>query len=787
MDLVNQKLQTAKRCVINEFGDAVVAIIVMGSITREATEASDLDVSIIYHDRDYNGRIEDIRDTLGKIADQINHGQPHHQLVLWASKEDHYRTNLPDVSYVRRNLPYALDRLDAWCGLAKNTLANYELASHRIIYGKCDALLLVKKIFPCESLELFIIATRTFAEGIAELASIDVTDQRNGVNHIAKAGLRAAYAVLISRNTQPLNSYRAILEASILTFPCNLHNVLKHLYELKTGRKNELIDIASVLQLMHYCEKQISTVRRLSMSEVAFGTAGESFAFPNLHEELMNDPPARSEEYRRFAGFEVNYIHSLYFLMTATEIVRRFARAAIYNHDILNFFFEEITTIATFAIYAPFGTRIRLGIVEMTELQISLGIENREMLPPLLSSLKKFYEVSTNYIETPWLPYKSQLSILETLALVAPSVGIGKDDTELAALTEQIDIDALCYGLRWQSQILARFYCEKILGTFNQLALLLYQTGRNDDAREILQELLWIDNQKTQSYISLLDQASSIRLFRSLSLTRQYLGITYQRSGDAKQAKYEYLRSLKLDPDNYSALDDLTSLLMSNDPNEATVSLLSDLVITAVDCRKESQENVSQRFMNYAIKCKQEGNYSDADIWYRHTLKFNPESYRANFNYGLLLEQVGEIFLAEQHYEKAIALNPQYTNAYVQLALSRESQKDFQASIDLLNIVVNTGLADEKIWTNLGNSYLGVNDLELARKCFVEALKINDCFADAWNGLGVILIFADAPSLEDLIEALFLFQKAIETDPSFEGAKINYLRTFIQLTKLSGS
>jgi tetratricopeptide (TPR) repeat protein len=784
MNVISEKLKIAKHLVIEEFGDdAVAAIIRVGSITNEA---SDLDVSVIYYDRAYNEQIEDFRDKLNEIADKINREQPQHPITLWASKEDHYRTNLPDISYVKRNLPYMFDRLDAWGGLAKNTLASYEIASHQIIYGHCDALLIDKKIAPYEAVELFLIATRTFAEGIIELASTDIVEQRNGSNHIAKAGLRAAYAALLSENTHPLNSYSEILEAAILAFPNDLHPVLQYLYELKTGmgdRANILTNfLPEILKLLHYCENRVSTVRRLSMIGVTQASAGESLAFGNLMEELTNDPPAQSEDYCRCPSFDVNYIHSLYFSITAFEIVRRFVRADIDDPNLLNFFFEEIFVVATFAFYLPFGFKIQLGRTEAIDLWISIVleqgidkiVEERDKLFSYILSLEQFYQSLTQCTSTPWLSHQRRLAALNHLFLCA-SIATAREDIDIVSHTipneQDQNIDGFASTLRWQSRLFRQTYDENILKAFNHSALMLYQAQRNDDARAILQDLLWVHHDDRNPY------PTPLKHEKLLSITRQYLGVTYHRSGDTELAKIEYTKSLDLDPDNFSALDDLTSLLMLTEPNEATVKILSELVERSVNCRKESKQQVSHRFMVHAIKCKQKSNYSNAETWYKHAIDFDPNSFKAHFNYGLLLEKVGKKELAIKKYKKAIELNSQYKNACINLALLQENRGNARDSIDLLNSLINFGLADEQVWTNLGNSYLKVEDLKSADKSFVEALKINDNYANALNGRGGVLAGSANPSQRDLKDACIFFRQAINSDSSFDEAKMNLNKT----------
>src|ERR1700760_3477671 len=99
------KLELTKQLLLEEFAHDLVALLVMGSITHEATPTSDIDIAVVYRDRFHREHIADIKDRLHGLAAEINSRFPAHELVLWPSKLDHYRTFLPDVSYLRANLP----------------------------------------------------------------------------------------------------------------------------------------------------------------------------------------------------------------------------------------------------------------------------------------------------------------------------------------------------------------------------------------------------------------------------------------------------------------------------------------------------------------------------------------------------------------------------------------------------------------------------------------------------------------------------------------------------------
>lgn len=775
LDSVSNKLEIARRAVLDEFSSAVIAVMVIGSITREATEASDLDVSVVFLDQEYNERIEDIREKLRRISAEINARYCRNELTLWATKADHYRTLLPDVSYVRRNLPYSLDRLDAWCGLAKITLAFYEGASSTVIYGTLDPQPTVKIIPRYEAVELFLVATRCLAEGLSELTRTDPLEQRNGVNHLAKAGLRAAYAFLIAKDCLPRNSYNEIFQAASREFPEELQPILLRLYDAKMGVSSSLPTFVELLRVMRYCEDEVAAVRRLTFSGVSWGRAGESFAYPA---DLLVDAVAPVESYSRFAGFDVNFVHSIYFVLTAKEIVHRISNVASTHPEVLDFFFEEIVAVATFAFFNPEGLSIHIGIHEKTELRLNLGIEALESLVPLLSGLATWYSKLADSVGNRWLERDLRMSLLRTLAMqLSAGPRLGNDDPMLSELRGQLDLDGFCRAAKWQSHLLRGLYSERFLEQQNKLALTLYQAGRIEDSQSIVQEALRIEDLREDLEARLLDGPRVTQLRSLLSYTHQYHGVTLHRKGDFTEAKSEYVRALELGPDNFSALDDLASLLMETAPTEATAQFLCDLVGRTTTKREEARNQIVARFMTHAVDLKQQGRYEEARPWYERTIELDPVSARAHNNFALLLEAMNEMEAASMHYEKAIKSNPKYTNAYIGLGRLVESSGENAKAVQVLSLAIDAGAADERVWTNLGNIHWKNRDLESARNCYEAAISLNSGFADAWNGMGVLLISLDNPHASVLAQALLHFEKAIDSDPSFEGFKANYMKT----------
>jgi tetratricopeptide (TPR) repeat protein len=774
------KIDAAKRDILTEFSNAVTAVVVMGSITREATDASDLDVSVVFRDEEFNKNVEHFRQRLSAIAAKINARFAKNELVLWASKADHYRTLLPDISYVRRNLPYSLDRLDAWCGLAKNTLALYEGASSRVVYGALDLTPKTRKIPRSEALELFLIATRCMAEGLSELSIADAGRQRNGANHLAKASLRAAYAAIIAANGRPCNSYREILEAAIEELPGEHQSILCHPYDLKLGLAIRASDIADALRLMRYCEERVSAVKRLKFSGITWGRAGESFAYSD---DAFDESSASTEKYSRFAGYDANFVHSLYFVLTAQEIVKRLPQLQARTPEVLDFFFEEIVTVATVAFFNPAGINIHLGIHESTELPLKLGVHTLKAVVPLLSGLATLYlNAGPMDYGTRWLDINLRIEIIRALASqLSEGPRLGNDDTRLSALRNDLDVRALCRATQWQSHLLRGLYSEQLLEQLNKLTLIMYQAGLIDDAEALVKDAMQIDRLRKDLEARILDPDRKTRLRSLLSQTHQYYGVVLQRKEQLAEAEREYACALELNPDNFSALDDFASLLMKIAPTAATAEVLTAMVGKATAKRAEARRQIIGRFMKHAIALKQAGEYEEARFWYERTINLDPTDATSRHNFALLLEAMNEIDHAKVQYERAIELDPKYTKAYIGLGRLFENSSNDRNAMGVLQRAIDAEAGDERIWTNLGNLQWKNHDLAGARGSYQAAIGLMPDFADAWNGLGVLLISVHNPSAQEITQALAYFERSIEADPAFEGAKANYMRALSML------
>jgi superkiller protein 3 len=139
-------------------------------------------------------------------------------------------------------------------------------------------------------------------------------------------------------------------------------------------------------------------------------------------------------------------------------------------------------------------------------------------------------------------------------------------------------------------------------------------------------------------------------------------------------------------------------------------------------------------FHDLAVSARELGYKQEALRAEQAALTVDPNDANAQNGLGLLHADAGRTSEAASAFEKATQLDP--NNA--------------------------------SFWTNLGNARRAGGDLTTAERSYRRALDLNSRYADAANGLGVILVQQRrAP------EAITLFEQAIASDPQMYEARLN--------------
>ncbi len=177
----------------------------------------------------------------------------------------------------------------------------------------------------------------------------------------------------------------------------------------------------------------------------------------------------------------------------------------------------------------------------------------------------------------------------------------------------------------------------------------------------------------------------------------------------------------------------------------------------------------------------EEGKLDEAERLYLRLLERNPQGYADIHNYlGLIYFQKGLLERAAQHLEKALALNPKYTEASLTLVVTYNEMGRFadaervftkatqvvQTKAPALDPFIQGKLANEH--GKLGDSYYELGRYEEALEEYQKALRLRPDFVDILTKIGIALLEQRA-----LEKAIQYFLKAKEANPRYLPASIH--------------
>ena len=149
---------------------------------------------------------------------------------------------------------------------------------------------------------------------------------------------------------------------------------------------------------------------------------------------------------------------------------------------------------------------------------------------------------------------------------------------------------------------------------------------------------------------------------------------------------------------------------------------------------KNKQKVNTGQLIKKAFELQAQGRKLEAAKYYEYLIKQGIKDHRVFSNYGIFLNEIGKHKESELTLKKAISLNPEYANAYYNLAVL----------------------------------FIDKGDLEKAELELKKAIKLKSDFAIAHYNLGFIL--KDQGKLK---EAEKYTQKALEVDPQFTDAYLS--------------
>lgn len=172
----------------------------------------------------------------------------------------------------------------------------------------------------------------------------------------------------------------------------------------------------------------------------------------------------------------------------------------------------------------------------------------------------------------------------------------------------------------------------------------------------------------------------------------------------------------------------------------------------------------SKAHANYGLLLQQAGQLKDAEQHYLQAIQLNPYREAVYFNLGTLYERTGRHELAAKAYNVSVSLNPGFADAHTNLGLVYGKLNQSELALSHLIAAIELNPNNAVYHLNLGSFYNTMNESDLALQEFRLALKLNPKLAEAHYNMGIVYLkqkrYADAEY--EMEQALALNQKLLQ-------------------------
>lgn len=267
---------------------------------------------------------------------------------------------------------------------------------------------------------------------------------------------------------------------------------------------------------------------------------------------------------------------------------------------------------------------------------------------------------------------------------------------------------------------------------FGNLAVICLDTGRADEAVNLLQSSLRLNPGRADTYFN--------------------LGVAYQNQGRLEDAISSYQQALAINPSNPFALNNLAMVLQQQHRLEEAISALKRAI--------ELKPDYYQACLNLGMALHEQGQLELAISAYRKAIELSPDYFQAYFKLGVALQEQGQSEEAISSYRKVIEINPDVAEAYLNLGVTLANSCDLPKLDEAIyyyrkTLEVKPDCAEA--YSNLGLAFQTQRKPDEAVDYFRKAIELNPGRPDSYDHMGFALRQQDR-----LDDAVSCYRKAIE-------------------------
>ncbi len=146
---------------------------------------------------------------------------------------------------------------------------------------------------------------------------------------------------------------------------------------------------------------------------------------------------------------------------------------------------------------------------------------------------------------------------------------------------------------------------------------------------------------------------------------------------------------------------------------------------------------------------------------------------------AIIYKEMGNYFKAIESYSKALKISPDLSSVRYDFAQALRRVKMYQPAIEEYQLAIKLDPVKTEAYNNLGITYMEMGEPEKAIESFKKVIEMNDRYIKAYNNLGAALAESGKPE-----EAVPVLEKAIELDPGYANSHKNLAMVYIQSKRL---
>lgn len=166
--------------------------------------------------------------------------------------------------------------------------------------------------------------------------------------------------------------------------------------------------------------------------------------------------------------------------------------------------------------------------------------------------------------------------------------------------------------------------------------------------------------------------------------------------------------------------------------------------VTQPECERFAMTNPDrtevQTLFFEGIRRMEAGDSVGAEVCFARAVQIEPDFAEGYVNLGLLLESRGESEFAEDCYALSIALNPYYFQTHLNLGALLARQKRSCEALAAYKQAIELKPDSPQCWSNLGVLYACMKREDEAERCYRTALRLDESYAATRFNLSYLLL-----------------------------------------------